>query len=121
NYIAKYTGYFTDNFTLSALYGHGEYSRSTYLVTADGQRVEYGGNLDEPATGCPIVTDARTAYRRELTGLYSSSCNITGGTIDRKDSRDTRDQYRIDAEWSLGDHLIRFGYDRDDYESVAGT
>jgi hypothetical protein len=121
NYIAKYTGYFTDNFTLSALYGHGEYSRSTYLKTADGQRVEYGGDLSEPATGCPIITDARTAFRKDITGLYSSNCNITGGNIDRKDSKDTRDQYRIDAEWSLGDHLIRFGYDRDDYSSVAGT
>lgn len=120
NYVLKYTGYLTDNFTLSALYGHGEFSRSTYLKTADGTRVEYSGSLDQPASGCPVIVDARSAYRKGITGLYSSTCNITGAAIDRKDSGDERDQFRLDAEWVLGDHLIRFGYDRDDYESVAG-
>ena len=121
NYIGKYTGYFTDNFTLSALYGHGEFSRETYLKTADGTLVEYGGDLAVPATGCPRVTDVRPDYRMDITGAYSSSCNITNDAIDRRDSKDTRDQFRVDAEWSLGDHLIRFGYDSDEYESVAGT
>jgi len=121
NYIAKYTGYFTDNFTLSALYGHGEYSRSRRLVNADGTVVEYRGNLNEPATGCPRILDARPGYRQTATGVYTSPCNITDGSIDRADSGDTRDQFRLDLDWQLGDHLIRFGYDRDDYESVAGT
>lgn len=122
NYIAKYTGYLTDNFTLSALYGHGEFSRSTYLKTADGTLVEYGGDLATPATGCPRVTDVRPLYRQDLTGgAYGSLCNITNGSIDRRDSGDTRDQFRVDAEWSLGDHLLRFGYDGDEYESIAGT
>jgi hypothetical protein len=120
NYIGKYTGYLTDSFTLTALYGHSTYDRSTYLRTAGGDLVEYSGDLAVPATGCPIIVDARSDARKAATGLYGSTCNITGGSIDRKDSKDTRDQYRIDAEWALGDHLIRFGYDRDDYESVAG-
>ncbi|PZP63377.1 MAG: hypothetical protein DI597_04970 [Pseudoxanthomonas spadix] len=120
NYIGKYTGYLTDNFTLTALYGHGTFDRSTYLRTAAGDLVEYGGDLNVPATGCPIIVDARSDLRKAATGVYGSTCNITGGSIDRKDSKDTRDQYRVDAEWALGDHLIRFGYDRDDYESVAG-
>jgi hypothetical protein len=121
NYIAKYTGYLTDTFTLSALYGHGEFSRATHLRTADGTLVSYSGDLNTPATGCPRVTDVRPGYRQEITGEYSTSCNITNDAIDRSDSIDTRDQFRLDAEWSLGDHLVRFGYDRDDYESVAGT
>lgn len=121
NFIGKYTGYLSDTFTLSALYGHGEFSRATHLRTADGQLVEYGGDLSNPASGCPRVLDVRPGYRQEITGEYSSTCNITNGAIDRKDSEDTRDQFRLDAEWALGDHLIRFGYDRDDYESVAGT
>ena len=120
NYILKYTGYLTDSFTLSALYGHGEFSRSQRLRTAGGLDVEYGGDLAVPATGCPVIVDARPAYRRALTGAYASSCNITGTTIDRVDSGDTRDQFRIDAEWQLGNHLLRGGVDIDNFESVAG-
>jgi len=120
NYILKYTGFLTDNFTLSALYGHGEFSRSQHLRTAGGVDVAYHGDLNNPATGCPVVVDARPASRRAITGTYASHCNITGGSIDRTDSGDTRDQFRVDAEWQLGDHLLRFGYDVDNYESVAG-
>lgn len=120
NYILKYTGYLTDDFTLSALYGHGEFSRSRRLRTAGGIDVEYSGDLDNPASGCPVIVDGRPAYRRALTGTYVSQCNITGTTIDRIDSGDTREQFRIDAEWRLGDHRLQFGYDVDNYESVAG-
>lgn len=122
NYVLKYTGYLTDNFTLSALYGHGEFSRSTYLVKPNGGRVFYDGNIAAPAQqGCPVVVDTRLAAQQALTGAYSSKCNISGGSMNRLDSGDTRDQFRIDGEWQLGDHLLRFGYDRDDYESIAGT
>lgn len=120
NYVLKYTGYFTDAFTLSALYGHGEFSRSQRLRTATGVDVQYGGDLNNPATGCPVIVDARNAARRAITGTYTSTCNITGGSIDRTNSSDTRDQFRIDAEWALGSHLLRSGFDLDDYESVAG-
>ena len=121
NYVVKYTGYLTDTFTLSALFGHGEFSRSQRLRTADGRDVSYSGNINNPASGCPIIIDARPAYRRALNGTRASSCNITGGAIAREDSGDQRDQYRIDAEWQLGDHLLRFGYDVDNFESTAGT
>ncbi len=122
NWIGKYTGYFTDNFTMSALYGHGEFKRKDGARTATGLDVTYSGDLNDPASGCPRVLDVRPAYRQALTGgEITSSCNITNDAIDRADSKDTRDQFRVDFEWSLGDHLIRFGYDRDDYESVAGT
>ena len=120
NYVLKYTGYLTDNFTLSALAGHGEFSRSQRLRTAAGQEVSYGGDLNVPATGCPQIVDARPGYRRDITGVYSSTCNLTNGSIDRTDSGDERDQFRIDAEWQLGDHLLRFGYDVDNYTSIAG-
>ncbi|MET1023358.1 MAG: TonB-dependent receptor [Pseudoxanthomonas sp.] len=121
NYILKYTGYLTDSFTLSALAGHGEYSRSSYLRAPDGSKISYSGDIDTPATGCPFVTDSRPLARRQATGIYQSNCNINlGGLIDAENSGDERDQYRLDAEWVLGEHLIRFGYDRDDYESIAG-
>lgn len=121
NYVLKYTGYLTDNFTLSALAGHGEFARSQSLRAANGSVVQYFGDLNNPASGCPVVVDGRPAARRNFTGVFGSTCNISGGTVDRADSGDTRDQYRLDAEWQLGDHLLRFGYDVDDYESLAGV
>ena len=121
NYILKYTGYLSDTFTLSALYGHGEFSRSQRLRTAGGLDVEYGGDLAVPATGCPVIVDARPEYRQVLTGVYSSTCNITNTTINRTDSGDTRDQFRVDAQWEIGDHQLQFGYDVDNFESVAGV
>jgi len=122
NYVLKYTGYVTDNFTLSALYGHGEFSRSQRLRSASGVDVVYNGDLNNPASGCPVIIDGRSTFRRNITGVYGSTCNITGGgQVGRTDSGDERDQFRIDAEWQLGDHLLRFGYDVDDYESIAGV
>jgi hypothetical protein len=121
NYILRYTGYLSDNFTLSALYGHGEFSRSEHLLTATGVDVRYGGDLANPASGCPVITDARPKSRTDVTGFYTSKCNITGTSINRDDSADERDQFRIDADWTLGAHQLRFGLDIDDYTSVAGT
>jgi len=125
NVVGKYTSYISDSFTVSALYGHGEYSRALHLTTADGLRVSYSGNLNTPASGCPVIVDARPKDRRDATGTYASTCNITAtfpnaGNIERQDARDERNQFRVDAEWKLGAHLVRFGYDLDDFESVAG-
>lgn len=125
NIVGKYTSYITDSFTVSALYGHGEYSRNLNLTTANGTPVAYSGDLNSPASGCPVVVDARSPARRGVTGTYASTCNLTAtfpnlGNIERQDAGDERNQFRIDAEWELGAHLLRFGYDVDDFESVAG-
>lgn len=125
NIVGKYTSYITDDLTVSALYGHGEYSRALHLTTADGRRVAYTGDLNTPASGCPVIVDARPAARRAVTGTYASTCNITAtfpslGSIERQDAGDERNQFRLDAEWQLGAHLLRFGYDLDDFESIAG-
>jgi len=120
SYSLKYTGYLTDNFTLSALYGHGESSRSNYAETTGGQRISYNGNVGTPPAGCPWVQDSRTAGA--VTPLNSCYVATTLGS-DR--AKDQRDQFRIDAEWQLGDHLLRAGFDGDrfksyDAESTAG-
>ena len=116
-YILKYTGYLTDNFTLSALAGHSQSDRGSYSVTSTGIVNEYYGTVGQGASGCPWIIDARpgvpTAERR--TGCYIAS------TLGRPDAGDTRDQFRVDAEWSLGSHLIRGGVDIDNFESVAGN
>ncbi|WP_162375175.1 TonB-dependent receptor [Pseudoxanthomonas sangjuensis] len=127
NYILKYTGYLTDTFTLSALAGQNDYSRSSYVVSPDGRKAFYDGTFTVPTPevaptgGCPVVIDSRPGYRQAITGPYASTCNVSGGTLQDINSGDERKQFRLDAEWQLGDHLLRFGYDQDDYESRAGS
>ncbi len=116
SYSLKYTGYLTDNFTLSALYGHGESSRSNYGVSATGIVSEYFGDVTTSASGCPIISDLRSGAQR--VGVIPS-CNFTT-LIGSKNAKDQRDQFRVDADWQLGDHLIRFGYDADQFTSVDG-
>jgi TonB dependent receptor len=111
SYALKYTGYLTDNFTLSALYGHGESSRSNYGVTAGGIVQTYDGAVGGGAQGCPVVIDARATKAPPIV-----SCAFIG-TIGSKKNQDQRDQFRIDAEWQLNDHLLRFGIDTDKFQS----
>ena len=131
NYVLKYTGYLSDSFTLTALYGHGVFKRTQHLENPDGSRVSYNGDITTAYTtdingttalgGCPAILDVRPGYRKEITGAYGSYCHLTDGALlQAENNEDTRDQYRIDAEWILGSHQLRFGVDVDNYESVAG-
>ncbi len=119
SYSLKYTGYLTDTFTLTALAGRGEFLRNNHAVQADGTRISYDGGLNSVVAGCPIVRDGRPVSVQNLTGTYTG-CDFAG-SLTRADAKDTRDQYRIDAEWVLGDHLLRFGYDVDDFKTVDGS
>ncbi|MCL1635321.1 TonB-dependent receptor [Luteimonas sp. SX5] len=119
SYALKYTGYLSDNFTLSALAGHGEFKRRNYAILPNGSRMQYSGNLNDPVGGCPIVRDFRPDAVQQATGTLVG-CDFAGSLI-RADAGDERDQYRIDAEWLLGDHQIRFGYDVDDFTTVDGS
>jgi hypothetical protein len=114
SYSLKYTGYLTDNFTLSSLIGNGKSSRSNYGITAGGVRQEYNGNIGF-AGGCPVITDIRTGV---ATGAVPRirGCDFIG-TLGSPKSEDERKQFRVDAEWQLGDHLLRFGYDADQFNS----
>jgi outer membrane receptor for ferrienterochelin and colicin len=127
NYVLKYTGYLSDTFTLSALYGTGEYKRNNYARNAAGERLVYEGNVSPDnatgiigAAGCPVVTDGRPDALAGLIPAITSSCAFLGQNLGLQDARDERDQFRIDAEWQLGSHLLRFGYDADTFKSRDG-
>ncbi|GHC00571.1 Oar protein [Thermomonas carbonis] len=118
-YIAKYTGYLTDTLTLSALAGTSESARSNYSITSTGIRNEYNGNVGQPASGCPIIIDGRpSAVNGQVTPI--TGCTLAAN-LGRPDGKDSREQFRIDLEWQLGDHLLRGGVDIDNFESVAGV
>jgi hypothetical protein len=96
NRILKYTGHFTDDFTLSILGGEGTYNLTT------------SSPVD---TTCPLIYDSR------LGGLTRLGCSVT----DIPDAGyDEREVLRLDAEWSIGDrHTLRFGVDSEDNTSIS--
>lgn len=118
-YVLKYTGYLTDNFTLSALAGHSKSANENFSVSANGVVNSYNGIVGQGANGCPIITDARPSAVNQ-TVPSRAGCQLAT-TLGRPDGGSTRDQFRVDAEWQLGDHLIRGGVDIDNFESVAGV
>ncbi|MGH8077933.1 MAG: TonB-dependent receptor plug domain-containing protein, partial [Lysobacter sp.] len=103
NHILKYTGYLSDSFTLSALWGQGEYSLAGPY------------NTGPSGSGCIWFTYDSLARVNRNVGCAVQSLDVLGG--------DKRTAYRVDAEWDLGDvfpgsHFLRFGYDLEDNESL---
>jgi outer membrane receptor protein involved in Fe transport len=97
NQIYKYTGAFTDWFTLSALYGE----------TASDQQ-DAGALVNTPR-----VRDRRTSTTTFLTAANTAVALQPMG-------EDVRKTYRVDADFYanlFGAHHIRVGYDREDLHS----
>jgi hypothetical protein len=92
NWAATYTGYFTDTFSMKAMYGENE--RTASAVGANDDR-------------CSLVQDRRV-------GSSFLGCTSNTAVIDRTD---TREAARLDFEWDLGDHLLRFGADHENNTS----
>jgi hypothetical protein len=98
NYVAKYTSWLTDDFTVSAMAGLGKYSRASEIGSAT----------------CPFIRDDRTSSRVRL------GCATTSQIVD-PGANDERKAIRLDAEWNLGDHGLRFGLDNEEYKVVDGV
>jgi len=90
NWSGTYTAYFTDTFVAKALYGQNnrEFSR-----------------FSQNDLECSRVRDLRPGFSNADVGC-TSSANIT-------EREDTREAARLDFEWSLGDHQLRFGLDHE--------
>ena len=98
NMVAKYTSWVTDDLTLSAMYGVGKYNRKSAIGTS----------------ACPFVRDERTSPNTD------KGCS-TVTTITDPNANDERKALRLDAEWNLGAHGLRFGLDNEKYSVVDGT
>jgi len=95
----NYTGNWTDDLTVNLMYGEIE-----------TQYTNIPGNL-----GCPTVTDARDVPAAQKI----SSCG-PGGSYG--DNVDNNEQFRLNVEYVIGDHLVRGGFDkqtRDTYHITA--
>ncbi|SKB99754.1 TonB-dependent receptor [Luteibacter sp. 22Crub2.1] len=104
-YVGKYTGYITDNFTVSALYGQ---QRVDHVQTPFG----YNAN-------CPLISIASAASRAP--GISYGSCQTTATSVRVPGANDATDGWRLDLEYRLGDHDIKFGADRQQAKSFTGT
>jgi hypothetical protein len=102
NYIARWTGFITDTFTLSALYGYGEYSR----VSTDSNSLD-----------CPLIIDVRRTATVGPLGVQGCWVNTT---INDPNAGDNREAWRVDGEWAIGDHTVRFGLDNEEFETTDG-
>lgn len=90
NWSATYTSYLTDALSVRAMYGEN-----------DRQSAQYTPNdLD-----CNRIFDDR-----DIIGSGDIGCSTSSSVISRDD---LREQARLDFEWSLGDHHVRFGVDRE--------
>lgn len=92
-----YTGRFGENFTAKAMYG---FNRSSSF------------NLSPADTLCDQVTYNNASYGAVYRGLGSPTlgCHPGGSVIRHEDERKVK---RLDFEWSLGDHMLRFGWDHE--------
>ncbi|QJR81914.1 TonB-dependent receptor [Alteromonas pelagimontana] len=99
NWSVKYTGYLTDTLTVTAMYGENKYA----LTSRSNVQNE-----------CNFVYDLRDdAPLGTFAGCIGSPAYLT------EEGEDKREAMRIDFEWYLGDHLVRFGYDTETNTSEA--
>lgn len=98
-YIGKYTGYLTDNLTLTALYGR--------------QSQDHIANPWGYDPSVVYVDDSRSIPNPIRFGNYLQ--------IPDPSAYDKTKGGRLDLEWRIGSHTARFGYDRIDLEVRQGT
>ena len=104
SWSATYTGHFTDNFVAKAMYGVNKRSAT-------------GASPSDPL--CSIVSLASnyiSKFGRPATpvGCHSDNSSISG----REDQREVG---RLDFEWTLGNHLLRFGVDHEMMDSESSV
>jgi hypothetical protein len=88
NYTLKYTSIISDDFSISAQYGINETDRTA---------------------GSVLDANPAVYYNYTNTGAFVPGGNFANFSIGEGD--DQREVIRIDADWYLGDHEIRFGID----------
>jgi len=95
SYAARYTGYLTDDLTMSAMYGIVEFSDTDYSEFDD----------------CP------TGYDGDASAKTTCYLNFRVGS-----NNDEREQFRVDFEWLINDdHSLKFGYDSETNTAESET
>lgn len=122
-YIGKYTGYITDDFTVTALYG--DQTSLNYQIPTSGYNSAFA-NVSDGRTGNPKFGGASVPYSMICPPGRTAPCrvsdpqNLVANVQDPGAVNKTRG-YRVDFEYRLGDHDLRLGYDRQTLEARSGT
>jgi len=102
--ILKYTGYLTDNLTLTALVGKSN-TPHEFL----------------PAGFNPNLAQVQAPAAAQVPGLTYIEPQGTRGNLLTPGAKDEQKGYRLDLEYKLGKHTLRAGVDENKIKSVAGT
>jgi hypothetical protein len=100
--ILRYTGYLTDNLTVTALYGQ---TNATHIY--------------EPAGYNPNLASVSASPAVEAPGLNYSSPQGFSGSMNKSGATDQSKTARLDLEYKLGDHRIKAGIDKSKSQSLG--
>ncbi|MEX1829715.1 TonB-dependent receptor [Luteibacter sp. CQ10] len=103
-YIGKYTGYITDDFTVSALYGKQK---------QDHLQLPFNYN-----DACPYISASQQV---RVPGFNYAGCQAYASSVRVPGAQDKTHGWRVDLEYRIGDHDVKFGADRQIAESYTGT
>ena len=102
-FIARYTGYLTDDFSVRVLYGQLEHE---YEVTPNLEGGDCAYAWD--------TTGEKQWAQRDRIGCWNPVQNLVTSDFPMKDERES---YKVDFDWTIGDHHLRFGYNHENYDS----
>jgi hypothetical protein len=98
NYTAKFTSIISDDFSIS---------------------LQYGVNETDRTAGSVLDANPAVYYNYTAGGGFVPGGNFANFSIGEGD--DKREVYRIDADWYLGDHELRFGVDSEKLTAYQQT
>ncbi|MFI8571435.1 TonB-dependent receptor domain-containing protein [Stenotrophomonas bentonitica] len=105
-YIGKYTGYLTDDLTVSALYGT--------------QKIDHSQNPWGYDPACPRTSAVATARAPGIPAANYAGC-WTAATVNVPGAYDETKGWRLDVGYRLGNHDLRAGLDVMEAESYTGS
>ncbi len=104
-YIGNYTGYITDNLTVSGMYGES--------------KTEYEGGPGDYNPDCPTIL---VTVGAEAPGLTYGNCQNSPAAAYLDGRFDETTSWRLDVEYRLGSaHTLKIGYDSVEAESFVGA
>mgnify|MGYP001291938220 FL=1 len=101
-----YTGHFGENFTAKAMYGVNRTQGLSYSPA------------DQLCSQVIINTTYNPVYTAMGRPPVSCHPSTSSSVVDHHDERTVG---RLDFEWALGDHLLRFGFDREEMNTERFT
>ena len=104
NWSVTYTGQITDDFVAKAMYGVNQRSANSY---------------SDWDPDCSIFSRSSSYTSVFGAATQREGCHPSNSSISLRD--DKREATRLDFEWTLGDHLLRFGVDREIMDSDSNV